>query len=460
MFYEVEEIDELLKCKQCNTRYIQPRSLPCGEFICTNCLEKLIEEQSAEYSGKLKCCYCSEEHDMPERGFPISKHLEKLLAKTPKEISRGKIAEEFKSLLNHIKQETNDLGEHLENGIEKIRERSSLLKHQIQMKAESLCNEINKLNEEMLQDIVKYENECIESFKKNFELKEKVKTKISEFNSFHDKSSKCLSNLKIDDDQVSELIKRANQLRDDCKSLKNDLRVATNSHLKFKENENKLNSSIIGHLYFCFPLDSYWPIPSQKQTTELRDILCHTNSVALHKSSIDAVSVVPKVSENCKKVSQKAANLASSASHNPKLIVSNSSSSSGSSSNSSNTFSKSPLIIKKSIILDDDTDTLKYNPIPINGCFKSLSQEKPADIIADSKTTSSLNHDSAIIYASNSTGAVSAGGPINLLNLPDKCEVKSRNFQSYKRKLCKIIKPKEQDNTDNIIDCIKVNSFF
>jgi ribosomal protein L29 len=136
MFYEEEEINQLLKCEQCNQRYIQPRNLPCGESICTNCLEKLMEEQPAKQSGKLKCCYCREDHNIPERVFPISKKLEKLLETKPNEIYRGKAVEELEKHLRNIKSELNALKSTLDNGIEKIHERCSLLKHQIRYRSE------------------------------------------------------------------------------------------------------------------------------------------------------------------------------------------------------------------------------------------------------------------------------------------------------------------------------------
>jgi flagellar biosynthesis chaperone FliJ len=248
MFYEEKEIDRLLKCEQCNQRYIQPRSLPCGEFICTICLENLIEEQSAKQSGKLKCWYCSKEHDMPEEGFPISKKLEKLLETKPNEIYRSKAVEKLETQLRNIKSELNALKSTLDNGIEKIRERCSLLKHQIQIRAESLVDNINKLKDEMQQEIDKYEKKCIESFEKSIDTKEEIKAMIIEGESFYEENIKYLSNLKIDDEVILDVTDEAYEILYECNQLKRDLNAAlfTKMQSEFEPSEMSLGLSVLG----------------------------------------------------------------------------------------------------------------------------------------------------------------------------------------------------------------------
>jgi uncharacterized protein YutE (UPF0331/DUF86 family) len=250
MFYEEEEINQLLKCEKCNQRYIQPRSLPCGEHICTNCLENLIEEQSAKQSGKFICCYCSKEHYMPEEGFPISKKLEKLLETKPNQIYRSKAVEELEKQLRNIKSELNVLKSTLDNGIEKIRERCSLLKHQIQLKAESLIDQINKLSDEMQQEIDKYEKECIESFEKSADIKDKLNAKINEDRSFYEKSTNYLSKFKIDDDNVWQLTKDAKITISECMIYFKQLgeTLFTKMHYEFEPNEKPVDFSVIGRL--------------------------------------------------------------------------------------------------------------------------------------------------------------------------------------------------------------------
>jgi hypothetical protein len=208
MFYEEKEVDELLKCPQCQQRLVEPRNIPCGVSVCTNCVEKLIENELSNLKEKFKCFYCNEEHEIPKKGFPLSMHLKKLLEKEPNEVYRGKLAEELKTQLKTINAQYQDMDLSLTNGLEKIKERCSLLKHQIQIKAKSQIEQINKLSNEMQHEVDDYEKECIESFEKSVETKEKMKQELSKVKSFCESSSKYLIQFKIDDDKVSSLTSR------------------------------------------------------------------------------------------------------------------------------------------------------------------------------------------------------------------------------------------------------------
>jgi hypothetical protein len=250
MFYKESDINEVLKCPRCQMKYIDPRCLPCMECICNSCLESLLEKQSTHLKDKFKCCYCNEEHEIPEKGFPIPKHLEKLLAKKPNVIYRSKSLEELNVQLQSMKIEIDDIECTLENGIEKIKERCSLLKHLIQIKTESLIDEISKLSNEMVKKIDKYEIECAESFEKSIEIKERVKKIASEGKSFYETTNKYLAQFKINEQEVTQLISKTKQTLNDCKILSSDLlqSLFTTSYLEFDENIKKLDTSIIGCL--------------------------------------------------------------------------------------------------------------------------------------------------------------------------------------------------------------------
>jgi hypothetical protein len=170
------------------------------------------------------------------------------LAKRSNEIYRNKNAKDFKTLLKTIEIEIKNLDDILNGGIETIKERCSLLKHQIQIKTESLYCHINKLSDEMLQEIDKYETECIESFEKSVEIKERVKKATSEGKSFYETSNKYLAQFEIDEQEVTRLIEKSKQTLNDYKTMERDLREAffTTKYFEFEENEKHLDSSSIG----------------------------------------------------------------------------------------------------------------------------------------------------------------------------------------------------------------------
>jgi hypothetical protein len=273
MFFQEQDINELLNCQKCKQRFGEPRVLPCGEFICSICLVQLIEQQSETSSAKLKCCYCSKEHAVPEEGFPISKQLEKLLAKEPNKIYRGEMVENFKKLLKSIQIEIKNLDDVLNGGIEKIKDRCSILKYQIQMKAESLVCRINQLSDEMQHEVDEYEIECIESFEKNKEIKEKVKKTISEGKLSYETSNKYLAQFEINEQEVKRLMEKSRQTLYNCKILKRDLREAMfpKKYYEFEENDNPIVSSSIGWIrQKASFLDS--AILDDKQRTDLIEL--------------------------------------------------------------------------------------------------------------------------------------------------------------------------------------------
>jgi hypothetical protein len=259
-----EEIDELLRCKQCGRRYFKPRNLPCGESICLYCIDDLIEKQPTQVKDKINCCFCREEHSVPENGFPSSKELERLIAKRPRLAAACKTEtlEEFKTQLNDVKREIDFLNANLDCSIEKVKNHYSHLKCQTQLKADSLVIEINKLNDGMQQEIQEREKNTIEALEKM----------ISEGNLFCEKNSKYLSNCRLDEDEVTQLIEKAKQALNECKILHSGMRVDvfSKSLTQFEENEKKHDFSLIGHLRKwsrVLVLDSV--ILSEKQRADL-----------------------------------------------------------------------------------------------------------------------------------------------------------------------------------------------
>jgi hypothetical protein len=151
------------------------------------------------------------------------------------------------------------LNANLENGIEKIKERCSLLKHQIQIKAESLIDKKQTLSDEMQKKIDKYKIECIESIEKSKEIKERIKAKVNEGSLFYETSSKYISQLTISDNEVASMSKNATNIFKDLKKSKIDLKrlMLANKCAEFKENDTKLNSEVLGWIEDkTFHLDS------------------------------------------------------------------------------------------------------------------------------------------------------------------------------------------------------------
>jgi len=93
MFYEENEINELIICPYCKNKYKDPRLLPCGTSLCFDCIQ-LITRIDA---GNVKCV-CNQFHMIPVDGFFINTTLAKLVEKKPFEVYRGSLVKEFKQI--------------------------------------------------------------------------------------------------------------------------------------------------------------------------------------------------------------------------------------------------------------------------------------------------------------------------------------------------------------------------
>ena len=96
MYYDKDDIDELLKCANCNERLEEPCTLPCGHAVCAHCTSSSThwfilpivdtENNSSEQrraARQLVCNTCLEVHRIPAAGFPLNQVLLKLLKTKP-----------------------------------------------------------------------------------------------------------------------------------------------------------------------------------------------------------------------------------------------------------------------------------------------------------------------------------------------------------------------------------------
>ena len=108
MFYEEDEINELLKCSICKIRFTDTiKNLPCGNAICMDCMNELNFKLSVD--GHFECKCCQERHKMPKNGLQNNMPLMKLLKKQPKEISRSEKVDSLNELITQIASANKEL---------------------------------------------------------------------------------------------------------------------------------------------------------------------------------------------------------------------------------------------------------------------------------------------------------------------------------------------------------------
>ena len=207
MFYEESLINKLLICHVCECQLEDPRVLPCGKSICNKCVDFLTPNESKKH---IKCQNCQETHDIPSNGFPKNRELAELVGIKPDEVSRGKIATEFKRICKLMSEKTKNLQLNLEIGETQIRERCDDVRNRVQQAIEEAHMKLDEFHGELMQEIDLHEKKCVSSFK--LLRREKADELLSESYDFQVKSSEILKQFVIDDLKLDASMKEATLL--------------------------------------------------------------------------------------------------------------------------------------------------------------------------------------------------------------------------------------------------------
>jgi hypothetical protein len=163
MFYEESKINKILNCELCNQKFDEPRLMPCGITLCNMCVNSIEDRLLITNTTCFQCIFCTDHHCVPKNGFPINKPIKKLMSEKPNEIYRGKDAEIFKSNLNSVQFQINELESSILKGMDKIKEYCGQLKKQVQDATNEKYEELNQISINLMNQIDNYEKECIQN---------------------------------------------------------------------------------------------------------------------------------------------------------------------------------------------------------------------------------------------------------------------------------------------------------
>ncbi len=245
--------NDILKCDKCKipfSSYDQPKSLACGETICSACS---VEIEKEAINKKFKCILCLEEHTIPNNGFAINKKIYALITTEPMEISRGDNSELLQENLNKVLSKCKIIWNDCENGTDIIREYCNEQIRQIQLSTENKIEQINKLSDELIEFVKDYERKCVESYlKKKNPMKEELNKIMSETNIFINEKQAYLHKLKINDEEIKVFNKESEELETALneKSVKLKQLIFDNKLIKFISNTNDINKFELGNFNY------------------------------------------------------------------------------------------------------------------------------------------------------------------------------------------------------------------
>jgi len=176
--FQLENVNALFNCKICKGVLVDPIILPCGETVCKAHTDEI---------SKGKCMSCNGIHTVPKEGF-----LENKFAKNQLDLEAKKTILNFNKFngYNKILQDLNENLKEIES-IQKdpesyISEYFGELTRQVDLRRETLIEDIHKYSDELIQKIEKLKQDCVAKSKEAMEISENVMS---------EKKSKELSDL-------------------------------------------------------------------------------------------------------------------------------------------------------------------------------------------------------------------------------------------------------------------------
>ena len=158
---KIDELKELTKCTHCNETFDVPMVLPCFELICKRHIEN--NEFKTNNDGFIKCPFCNDEHQIPEK---IDLRIKKLIDLEVNKIDLGK-----KYSLDQLVKEFESLHNDSESFIYNY---YAEMKAKVNLRREELLEAVNLKYEAIMDDLKAKENEAKQEAIKMKQLSENI----------------------------------------------------------------------------------------------------------------------------------------------------------------------------------------------------------------------------------------------------------------------------------------------
>jgi hypothetical protein len=243
MYFEANQVNNILVCQQCQGKLEGPKILPCGETICSFCVSSIQTNLNV-----FNCLVCKQQHEMPKNGLPDNKIALKMLSVKPIKVFRGEAVDLLEKKLEEILKKHKLIKHSIENSTDLVKEHCIDLRSDVQLKTEEAIQQINDLSSKIIEEIDEYEEELIELNNTNSKSLDKLNKLALELESFHDLNTEYLKQNTINEQILKKSIEEATNL-----IIKSELEIQKlkdiifdGKLLIFEKNFNKINKSILG----------------------------------------------------------------------------------------------------------------------------------------------------------------------------------------------------------------------
>ena len=227
-------IKENLTCKYCNQFYNEPITLSCcGESMCKQHINELL---SIDNSNTFLCPFCNEQN--LNQNFTVSKIIQNFL---DIEAHKFTIEAKYERVFTHFKTEIRNFETILNEPENFIYEEINELKRQVDLDREKTKSEIDRLADDLIQQLEKFEKQFKTEYKSNVDMKhfislvETSKQQLKEYERF---LSLLSTNSEERDKQSKQSEIKINNLQSKIKELKRNL--FSNKLITYKAMEMKI----------------------------------------------------------------------------------------------------------------------------------------------------------------------------------------------------------------------------
>lgn len=147
-----------LNCPICHKEYESPVLLPCGESVCSKCVNPV-----GPFSNNFLCKLCNSMHQIPDNNFPPNKALIKVIESNRESVSEKQVEKSLKCFLE-IEAGWDFLKKSFENSKENIKDSVRQIINDIELVADLKCSQINQIRDDLVEKVLNYERDCFENY--------------------------------------------------------------------------------------------------------------------------------------------------------------------------------------------------------------------------------------------------------------------------------------------------------
>jgi len=161
---QLEKINALFNCKICKNVLVDPILLPCGETVCKVHQDKV---------SKGKCMSCSGTHTVPKEGFPENRIVKNQLDLGANKIClNGSQFNDFNKIIQNLNNNLKEIEAIRKDPKNYIGEYFGELTRQVDLRRETLIEDIHKYSDELIQKIEKLKQDCVAKSKEAIKTSE------------------------------------------------------------------------------------------------------------------------------------------------------------------------------------------------------------------------------------------------------------------------------------------------